>query len=248
MLFSQAVLAILSMAPLCSFGNKGAMYREWLKAGLLRPGKSGVGLAKALGIDPSAVSRMLQGKRKLQLHEVDKAAAYLGVEPPNRGSLRIGAVAPSQNEVQIVALTKSAAGGVWREVGVSVIFEAVAIPLVPEPRLAGLEQYATRIDGTDFNRILKPGDYAIFVPFDGIRTAPQDGDIVEVERKRGDVVETTVRRVRIRGGAVELWPESDDPAWQKPLRLADGGRDRAEITGYYVGLLRPNPVFIGNTF
>lgn len=222
------------------------MYREWLRAALRQPGKSGVGLAKALGIDPSAVSRMLQGKRKLHLDELPKATAYLGVDPPNhaRASSNLP-VASTTNGVQVVPLTKSASGGVWREVGVPVIFEAVAIPLVPEPRLAGLEQYATRIDGTDFNKILTPGDYAIFVPFGDIRSAPQDGDIVEVERRRGDSVETTVRRVRVRGDTIELWPESTDPAWQKPVKLSAVERDRVEITGFYVGLFRPNPAFVG---
>lgn len=224
-----------------AFDTTGAMYKEWLRKGLQQPGKSNVGLAKALGIDASGVSRMLKGERRLQLHEVEKAAAYLGIKPPHYGEvLKDGAVAPARNMTHVVALTKIAAGGVWREVGVKVRYEEVAIPLIPEPSLAGLTQYATRIDGTDFNKILRPGDYAIFVPYADIRKAPVDGDIVEVERRRGDMVETTVRRVRVHAGEVELWPESDDPAWQKPLRGSDG---EIEITGYYVGLFRPSPTF-----
>jgi plasmid maintenance system antidote protein VapI len=221
---------------------------DWLKAGLKRPGKSNVGLAKALGIDASAVSRMLKGDRKLKLEEVAGAAAYLGLDPPGQFVRNRTDVASVNTSVQAVTLTKSAAGGVWREVGVPVIFEAVAIPLVPEPRLAGLVQYATRIDGNDFNKILSPGDFAIFVAFSDMRDAPQDGDIVEVERRRGDSIETTVRRVRVRGSVVELWPESDDPKWQTPLRVTASDRDRIEITGFYVGLFRPNPIFIGNSF
>jgi SOS-response transcriptional repressor LexA len=243
------MLANLSIAHSTGLAHNEAMsHIDWLKAGLQRPGKSNAGLAKALGVNPSAVSRMLKGARRLQLDEVAKAATYLGIEPPNHANVRLRTVAASTTSVHVVELTKSAAGGVWREEGVPVIFEAVAIPLVPEPKLAGLKQYATRVDGTDFNKVLKPGDYAIFVPFSDIRKAPQDGDIVEVERRRGDAVETTVRRVRLSGGVVELWPESDNPAWEKPHRLTSAERDRTEITGFYVGLFRPNPVFVGGTF
>ena len=226
------------------------MYREWLKNGLRQPGKSNVGLARALGIDGSGVSRLLKGDRKLKLEEVPKAAAYLGIDPPGHHVNVFNEPSSATNRHnlrKVVSLTKIAAGGVLREVGVPLIFEAVAIPLVPEPRLNGLEQYATRIDGTDFNKILSPGDYALFVPYKDMRKAPQNGDIVEVERRRGNFVETTVRRLKIIDGQIEFWPESDDPTWQRPFRMADAERgEKIEITGFYVGLFRPNPVFLTN--
>jgi transcriptional regulator with XRE-family HTH domain len=221
------------------------MYEQWLRNGLKQPGKSNVGLAKALGINPSGVSRMLKGERKLQLSEVEKAAAYLGLPPPTGNSAIVnGPVAPTRQSAQAVVLAKSASAEVWRKAGVKVTYEAIAIPFVPEPSLAGLTQYATRIDGSDFNKVLRPGDYAIFVPFQDVRKSPQDGDIVEVERHRGDLKEVTVRRVRIKGDVVELWPESDDPQWQTPMRYhGQGAPHGPEITGCYVGLFRPAPGF-----
>lgn len=53
-----------------------------IRRGLEKPGKSQRGLAKAMGIEASAVSRLLKGERKLQLHEVQKVQAYLSESSP----------------------------------------------------------------------------------------------------------------------------------------------------------------------
>ena len=212
----------------------------WLLAGLQQPGKTQKGLGKALGVDESGVSKMLKNKRRLQIYEIPKAAAYLGIPEPGPAGPADHSVASTDRKTHSVPVTKIACGGVWREEGVSMVIDAVHIPHAPEPRLEGLIQYATRIDGTDFNKVLRPGDYAIFVPFADVRSEPRDGDIVEVQRHRGSTVETAVRRVRIRAGAVELWPESDDPARQTPSRLGSNNKThRTEITGLFVGLYRP---------
>lgn len=54
----------------------------WIAEGLKKPGKSKTGLASALGIWPSAVTAMLQGRRRIQVAEIEKAAEYLGLEAP----------------------------------------------------------------------------------------------------------------------------------------------------------------------
>lgn len=55
---------------------------EWLRRGIEKPGKSQAGLARALRKDPSAVHRMLHGKRRMQVPEVRLAARYLEESPP----------------------------------------------------------------------------------------------------------------------------------------------------------------------
>lgn len=57
---------------------------EWIKAALARnPEKTQTGLARALGIDKSSVSRLLRGDRRLKFVEARVAADYLGVDPPS---------------------------------------------------------------------------------------------------------------------------------------------------------------------
>ena len=61
-----------------------SMQREvdWIIEALERdPTKTQTGLAEALGIDKSGVSRMLKGRRRLKFDEAQRAVEYLGVSP-----------------------------------------------------------------------------------------------------------------------------------------------------------------------
>lgn len=55
---------------------------DWIRDGLAKPGKTQRGLAMALGLDPSAVSRLLTGTRQLRAAELPVVAAYLESEAP----------------------------------------------------------------------------------------------------------------------------------------------------------------------
>ncbi|MET3612072.1 transcriptional regulator with XRE-family HTH domain [Rhizobium aquaticum] len=52
---------------------------EWFYRQLEKDGRSLRAMARALGLDPSAVSRMLKGERKMSADEQDGIAGYLGV-------------------------------------------------------------------------------------------------------------------------------------------------------------------------
>lgn len=62
-------------------------YLEWLKLALSRPGMSQRGLAEHLGVDESAISKILHGRRRLKADEIPRAAAYLGSSPPTFGAI-----------------------------------------------------------------------------------------------------------------------------------------------------------------
>lgn len=57
-------------------------YRNWVAAGLLKGGKSKGGLAKAMGLHQSQVTRLLDGDRQIKAEEVPVIARYLGENPP----------------------------------------------------------------------------------------------------------------------------------------------------------------------
>lgn len=53
---------------------------EQIREGLSQPGKSQKGLAAALGVDNSQISRLLSGRRQLRAHEIPTILAYLESE------------------------------------------------------------------------------------------------------------------------------------------------------------------------
>ncbi|MHB8285942.1 MAG: helix-turn-helix domain-containing protein [Caulobacteraceae bacterium] len=56
-----------------------------LKTLMAAPGRSQTGLAKALGIDPTGVSKLLSGKRSLKASEIPKIQQYLADTEPFTG-------------------------------------------------------------------------------------------------------------------------------------------------------------------
>ncbi len=59
------------------------MELNWIRDGLMKPGKTQRGLAAALGVDPSAISRLLTGARQLRAAELPVVAAYLESQIPS---------------------------------------------------------------------------------------------------------------------------------------------------------------------
>lgn len=61
------------------------MYQEWILDGLKKPGKTKGGLAKALRLHQSQVTRLLsEGGRRLKVDELDKIAEYLEEPVPTK--------------------------------------------------------------------------------------------------------------------------------------------------------------------
>lgn len=58
---------------------------QWIEDGLKKPGKTKKGLAAALGRFPSAISDLLNHRRRLRADEIEKVAAYLEVPVPVGG-------------------------------------------------------------------------------------------------------------------------------------------------------------------
>lgn len=66
------------------------MYKDWLRRGLQRPGKSQRGLAQHMGISESVVSRMVSGQRPMRGDEITAISVYLGEPPPGSAPTLVG--------------------------------------------------------------------------------------------------------------------------------------------------------------
>lgn len=216
------------------------LLRDWVRTGCKKPGKSGKGLAAALGMSPSQVSRMLKSDEKLapgkkpprrvRLDELQTIAEYIEEQIPT-GLLSGDAnnKAPAQsialgNEIAVplVRVSVVIAPMVWREVGVPVaIAERVAAS--PDSRVSGMKQYACKIESEN-------GRFVVCVPYFSMRNAPLANDVVHVRRIDGNRYEDTLRTVRIVRGQVQLHMEG-----AKALNYPSTTGETIEIKGLVVG-------------
>ena len=62
---------------------------EWIRKGLAKKGKTQTGLARAMNIAHSQISRLLSGDRQLKAREIPVIAAYLEELPPSGPTRKI---------------------------------------------------------------------------------------------------------------------------------------------------------------
>lgn len=160
-------------------------YVEWIRDGLRKPGKSQKGLAGALGVVPSVVSKILNGRREIKAAEISVIALYLESSPPENAPARLQPLIP----LRTIPVRAKAELGVWRAKGRGVM-DTTLVPASPDPRVLNHDQYAVVLEGLEYDGM--PGRYAICVPWTVIRAEPRDGDTVHVQLAQGDLVQDLV--------------------------------------------------------
>lgn len=93
----------------------GGLDREWLFESLQRRGQSLRKLAAYMGLDPSAVSRLVSGERGMKAAEQDQIAAFLGTTTAEVASHRVastlhGTESEGFGEMKQAAFKPEAAG------------------------------------------------------------------------------------------------------------------------------------------
>jgi len=195
-------------------------YTEWAQRCLLLPGKSQTGLARALGVHSSAINRLANGNRKLQPGEIERAAAYFGVPPPQVSAT----VRPSGERWVPVIVSGAAQAGAFREVEDLNQDEPETLYLPPDSKFPNARQFAVDIYGDSMNalrpRPIFEGDRAICVAYEDIahQLPLIEGMIVLVQRTRdgGHLREWSVKQIELHGGRTEFHPRSTNPS-HKPI-------------------------------
>ena len=98
------------------------------------------------------------------------------------------------------------------------------VPVKPDPRWKPEDQYGLIVRGSSINRVALDGDILACVNAIAARYVPREDDLVIVEMRRnaGLLRQRTAKRYMRQGTHVELWPDSDDPRWQKPIIIPHG--------------------------
>jgi transcriptional regulator with XRE-family HTH domain len=207
---------------------------QWLKDMLRQQHRSQRALAQHLGVHESVVSRIIAGTRDLSVTELQEVAFFLGVTSPDLSKLSTPNTAPDADgllkapvAVLTIPITCVIARGVWRQRG-SVVADRTQVPASPDPRVVHLHQYACKIDGVEHDTLV--GQFAVCVPYEDLRSAPHESDIVHVIRRRdGDLEEHRLGTVRTHQKVVRivsLGSDGDD--------ISDG-----KIVGLCVGIFTP---------
>lgn len=208
------------------------MLKQWLRDALTTSGRTQKALADHLGLEPGAVSKMLSGVRQIKAEELVRITKFLKVDAPMSSMQTTPTV-----DVKVTAI---AAAGVWRDQRGAAVNSDVAIPSIPNSRFKGLTQRAVKVDGDDFARTVKPGQFAVYVSVADMRRKPQVGDVVYIRRHRGDMVEHSLRRLfpNDHENVMEL---HSDPISGEPevLIYPSMGRERIEIIGLCIGVYAP---------
>ena len=167
-------------------------------------------------------------------------------EPRRIDRYREGEGGPAISEVRVVG---DVAAGVWNESTAFGVYDPdlpsefdayPPVPVVPDPRYKGLGQFAVRVVGPSINRVIPDGYFAVCVPYWDARSEIRDGDLVVIERIRGGLHESTIKRVRRDKGGWMLYPESTDKRYQDPVALApdlEHERDSPDVTIEIKGLV-----------
>lgn len=187
------------------------MFAAWLRNILTRPGLSQRGLARHLGLEPSQVSRMVQGKRRPQIDEIEKIAAYVGEYPPQLQSRSV----VSTTEVVVRGIVMEHA---WQEVAV-IQGRATApaperVPGVLHPEYPIALQYAYEIVDPTVRAIGR--QYIVAVPIEDVERAPQVNDWLHLHKISGTLRLDSIRRV-VRGASGQL-DTVDDKGTVEPLK------------------------------
>lgn len=157
---------------------------------------------------------MRAGKQKPTIAAAAGICAALGVDLSE--VVRGVQVATEAEEWLTVCRTVNA--GVWREQADwnedDLYKVRVGAPLIEGDRFGAV------VEGRSMDKKLPPGTVLECVKLIGSDVKPVDGDYVIAERRQGELVETTCKRLRILpNGAFELHAESTLPEFAKPLEI-----------------------------
>lgn len=206
---------------------------NWIIQWLEKPGKTRAGLAKALHRHPAVVTNILSGKRDIKAREMPIIARYLEVDPPDT------APAEEHHKIATAFIVGDVAAGVWTEPDVN--FEPIPSTVVVDTRWPEHSVYLLRVRGSSINRQAKDGDLVLCLDVFAAPRSFQHGDWVVAERTAADGRrETTVKRVEgNQHTGYVLAPDSDDPAYQTPIRLGQNDGELVEVRAFVLEFIKP---------
>lgn len=116
------------------------------------------------------------------------------------------------------------AAGVWHELESSDTEAFDPLPVALDMRYPAEAQYGLIVRGSSINRFASAGDVLVCLDLGmtGLQIADDDMVVVERIKHQAGLREVTAKRVKFLEDGMELWPDSDDPAFQTPVLIHRG--------------------------
>lgn len=195
--------------------------------------------ARAFGWNEHTYKSHENGVRGVRLDAAKKYAKAFG---STAAYILTGQTASSELppliEVSTVPLLGEVAAGMFKA-GNWTPDDDTEIPAIPRKGIPASKQYAVRVDGPSVNKRIPDGMYAICALFDAVPGGATMGSLVHVVRQDGDLIEHTIKELRLTSSGMMLMPVSDDPAYQEPVALASSEESHVEIRGIVIGVFQP---------
>lgn len=211
-------------------------------------------LGEVVGMSQQGIQSIEGGKSNRPRKIIELARAlkttpeYLltGEYPPSGNAVALPAKSHADDATErkpsYVRVVGEVAAGQWREVTYS-DFDEFNIPVVIDCRWNPQDVFALVVKGNSINRQAKDGSYVVCLQAYAAPRGMKDGDWIVVERVRGDLVETTVKKaVALQDGGWSLRPDSDDPRHQEDIPLDAtrcAGCDEVRVSAYVLDFIKP---------
>lgn len=198
------------------------------------PGKKfsrrGLSLAATEGKNPDLVRDLInRGQdRKPSIESVAGIAAALELDL----SEFIAGVSASV-EPDVIKVIGTVEAGAWREQAQWPEEQWYDLEVHPSP-VSDVDRFGLRVEGFSMDKVFPPGTEldCLRIKFGEGPLRPEPGDIVVVQRRNGDLYETTCKRLELApDGIYQLRAESTRPEFQEPIPLGRPDRDHHVDTG-----------------
>lgn len=186
------------------------------------------------------LARALDGLGSPPLRAADVVRALSGVALSDRPApASTTSTALPSRSLRVIAAVQAGAfmpAAEWGELQYTV---TVPVP----PQWAAYDLIGVEVRGPSMDRVYPPGTVLICVSYLDLSREPRHGERVIVQRFRGEDVEATCKEIRRDAdGIVRLWPLSNHPDHQAPVRLLDGpGADEIRVTHRVVAAIVSEP-------
>jgi len=143
--------------------------------------------------------------------------ALIAVTPLNKERR---ALAPLGKAIANIRVIGAVQAGSWRTALEWPEEDQYETPVRIDPKFAGLTAIALEVRGPSMNEVFPHGTIVICVAYIELGRGPIHGERVVVQRFRGAEVEASIKEYRHeKDGIPRLWPLSQHPDHQAPLRL-----------------------------